>query len=123
MEPIRGTMVGRWTDETDGGSRRTFDGERKLIAAIIIRAVQESEGGNGEAADWLATTGREWCEKLLGIEQPGSMLSLAEARRQVLADPVASAQRRERDLARYREHGVCCRERLRAANLSEECYA
>ncbi len=70
MEPIRGTMVGRQTAGADDGEQR-IDGERRLIAAIILRAVEQVEAGGAQAAeahDWLATVGCDWARRFLKIE-------------------------------------------------------
>lgn len=125
MEPIKGVLVGRRpTAASDDRGRTCYDGERQLIAAIILAAVQASEKGDAEATDWLNSTGREWCEKLLGIEEPHLVRNFTEARRLVLTDPLASAQRHERDLQRWRERNARITERRRAEKLNrEECYA
>lgn len=70
MEPIRGTMVGRQATGADDGKQR-IDGERRLIAAIILRAIEQVEAGGAQAAearDWLATVGCDWARYFLKIE-------------------------------------------------------
>lgn len=93
------------------------DGARRLIAAIVLRAVQEAEQGNGEAADWLATTGRLWCRLFLGIEDPGTMLPIAEARRRLASDPVEIAARQEHE----RQRGRAREARRRARQARPRC--
>jgi hypothetical protein len=42
------------------------DGERRLLAAIVLQAVIDAQRGRPGAMEWLESTGRAWCE-LLGI--------------------------------------------------------
>jgi hypothetical protein len=70
MESIRGSMVGRQPEGAEE-ERRCWDGERRLIAAIILRAVEQVEAGGAQAAearDWLITVGCAWAERFLKIE-------------------------------------------------------
>ncbi len=111
MEPIRGTMVGRQVSPAKG--RRNYDGERQLLAAIIVGAVAEAEDGDLEAAAWLNSTGRTWAEKLLGIEEPGNMRSIAEVRRELALPPVGTPARQAHEQQLWRERGARSRERQR----------
>jgi len=82
-----------------GGERRPADGERRLIAAIIVRAVEESLAGDAEAADWLATTGSNWCDWFLGLLVPPDAwahIDLKAARRLVSTKERAARLARER---------------------------
>lgn len=92
------------------------DGERRLLLAIITRAVEQAAAGNAEARAWLADTGSDWCEALLGIEVPPTawaQLDLAEAKRRLHSDPTNIAARQERERAAWRERGARYRQRKR----------
>jgi len=81
------------------GCRLPYDGARRLIAAIILRAVEQSQAGDAEAGDWLATVGCDWCERFLHFEvAPGAWahVDLATARRRLSMDPAEVAARDER---------------------------
>lgn len=81
------------------GAKLPYDPERRLIAAIILRAVEQSLAGSAEAADWLATVGCDWCECFLGLEvAPDAWLhaDLATARRRLSLDPYEIAAQQAR---------------------------
>jgi hypothetical protein len=115
MEPLRGMLVGREISPEE--NRRCYDGERQLLAAIIVEAIRTAQAGGaqaGEAAQWLATVGCEWCERFLNIEGIGpadwQRLSLKAAHK-IIADnhpPLAAADR---------ERGRRYRERLRSMGV------
>ncbi len=85
----------------------TPNGERALLAAVIVQAVVDCQRGDISAADWLESTGRAWCA-LLGIEFSGAWQT-ADVR--ALRPRVSPEERRAQD----RERGARYRARLRAA--------
>ncbi len=43
------------------------DGARRLLAAVILRAMLDARNGCAEAREWLVTVGQEWAA-VLGID-------------------------------------------------------
>lgn len=78
-----------------GSPHSIIDGERRLLVAVILRAVEEAERGDAEAERWLATTGRQWCEQILGLAATARVMRTAEARKYLATDPDALARRRQ----------------------------
>lgn len=67
---------------------RSADGERRLVVAAVLQALQDARRGDVEAWVWLDTTGRQWCE-MLGIDGVDDWQTAAgrvEACRRELAD-------------------------------------
>lgn len=43
------------------------DGARRLVAAVILRAVEDTQRGDLDARAWLACEGELWCEGALNF--------------------------------------------------------
>ena len=70
--------------DTEGAS------ERRLLCAVILRAIADAERGDTAAAAWLEDTGRRWCA-VLGVAVDGgdwqtAAAALPEARRIIAAE-------------------------------------
>ncbi len=81
------------------GCHLPYDGQRRLLAAIILRAVEQAQRGDAEAGAWLATVGCDWCAHFLHFEvapDAWAHVDLAAARRRLSLDPGEVAAREER---------------------------
>jgi len=76
--------------------RLAVDGERRLVAMVILQALRDARRGSGEAQEWLRVLGPAWCE-LIDID--GSRL-LTDWPAQPRPAPSANALRCRR---RYQE--------------------
>jgi len=92
MQPIRGRLAGRQPDAA-ADPRRAYNGERRLLAAIIVEAIRTAQAGGAkapEAAEWLATVGCEWGARFLHIEGIGptdwQRISVKTAQKIISAD-------------------------------------
>jgi hypothetical protein len=106
-----------------GESATVLEGrrERRLLCAVLLRAVEDARRGDVEAAAWLEDTGRAWCA-LLGIpadDWPAAGSRLQDARRELLPDDDAERFRRYR-AARKDDPVYQERERARQQRSNEK---
>lgn len=94
---------------------------RRVLAIIILRAIEDAQRGDGDALAWLDSTGRRWLA-LLGVPAPDDWRAAGErlpaARREMQPESATAEYWRQYRAARRDDPAYQERERARWARTN-----